>query len=600
MSNPTAPIAASEDKFQLTIRGIITGMVLGGSLSLCNIYTGLKVGWSLPMSITAVILAYSFWQLKQAVVGGRRFNIFETNIAQTAASSGAAISSAGLVAPIPALTILTGQVLPWAPLVAWTFSVCLVGIVVAYGIRRQMVEVDKLPFPGGIATGETLKELYTAGGDAVARVAMLVTGAAIAAAVKLVEHFASIPLWHLPWRFEARVGGALEKAGLTAVTFGNLTLSLEPTMLMYGVGAIAGIRTGLSMLLGAVIGWGLLMPWAFDHGWVAVGAANPNRSWFTNGMQWLLWPGVSMMVSAALTSFAFSWRSMVNAFTGRSAPADEPQPRGFQGWFVVALVVVMALSVSLQAALFQIKPWIAILGVLSTYMLAVVAARVAGETNVTPVGPLGKVTQLFFAILAPGSPSANLMAANVTGGAASQCADMMHDLKTGWMIGAKASYQYVAQVCGALSGALAGSAAYLLLIPDPKKQLLTDQWPAPAAATWKAVAELFMKGFDALPKGAIEGLVIGLLAGIVLAVLEKTLPAKVRRWVPSPSAMGLAFVIPGYNSFSMFLGALAAWLLGKWVPGWTTRFLIVFASGIIAGESLAGVSLALQQVLGGR
>jgi len=174
---------------------------------------------------------------------------------------------------------------------------------------------------------------------------------------------------------------------------------------------------------------------------------------------------------------------------------------------------------------------------------------------------------------------------------------MMHDLKTGHMIGARPSYQFVAQVFGALSGAIAGSAAYLLLVPDPKNQLLTDQWPAPAVATWKAVAELFMKGFDALPKGAIEGMIIGLVAGIVLAVLEKTLPARIRRWVPSPASMGLAFVIPAYNAFSMFLGSLAAWLLGKWVPNWTARFLIVFASGIIAGESLTGVALALQQVL---
>jgi uncharacterized oligopeptide transporter (OPT) family protein len=232
-----------------------------------------------------------------------------------------------------------------------------------------------------------------------------------------------------------------------------------------------------------------------------------------------------------------------------------------------------------------------------TFLLALVAARVAGETNVTPVGAMGKVTQLMFAVLAPGSPAANLMAANVTGGAASQCADMMHDLKTGHMIGAKPSYQFVAQVFGALSGAIAGSAAYLILVPDPKNQLLTDQWPAPAVATWKAVAELFMKGFDALPGGAIEGMVTGGLAGIVLAVLEKVLSKGIRIWIPSPAAMGLAFVIPAYNSFSMFLGALAGWILSKWIPSWTARFLIVFASGIIAGESLTGVGLAIETIL---
>lgn len=598
MNETTVPGPDAPERFQLTVRAVATGVVLGGSLSLCNIYTGLKVGWGLGMSITAAILSFSFWQLARAAFGGRTFNIFETNISQTAASSGAAISSAGLVAPIPALTMITGQVLGWPALAAWTFSVCLVGIVVAYGIRRQMVEVEKLTFPSGLATGETLKELYAVGG-AIERVWMLAGGAVVATVVKLTEHIASIPLWHLPAKLAVRPGGALEKAGFSSVTFGNLGLSIEPTLLMYGVGAIVGIRTGLSMLFGTLVAWGVILPWVLNNGWIPPGAADPARSWFTPGLQWLLWPGVTMMVTSALTSFSFSWRSILNTFTsgGAKEEGDAPEQGGFRAWFVIALLLVLAFSVTLQVAFFGIKMWIAALGVMFTFLLAIVAARVSGETNVTPVGPMGKVTQLIFAVLAPGSPAANLMAANVTGGAASQCADMMHDLKTGHMIGAKASYQFVAQVFGAFSGATAGSAAYLILVPDPKNQLLTDQWPAPAVAAWKAVAELFMKGLDALPSGAIEGMIIGGVAGIVLAVLEKVLPKGVRVWVPSPSAVGLAFVIPGYNSFSMFLGSFAAWILSKWVPSWTARFLIVAASGIIAGESLTGVGLAIETIL---
>lgn len=598
MNDTTDPKLEPPEKFQLTVRAVATGMVLGGSLSLCNIYTGLKVGWGLGMSITAAILAFSFWQIAHALAGGRRFNIFETNISQTAASSGAAISSAGLVAPIPALTMITGQALGWAPLVAWTFSVCLVGIAVSYGIRRQMIEVDKLTFPSGLATGETLKELYAVGGAA-ERVWMLVGGAVVATIVKLTEHIASIPLWNLPVKLAARSGGALEKAGVSSVTFGNLGLSIEPTLLMYGVGAIVGIRTGVSMLFGALLSWGVILPWVLDNGWADPGAADPSRSWFTPGLKWLLWPGVTMMVTSALTSFSFSWRSILNTFTGGGGKQESSGSAqgGFRAWFLITLLIVLAFSVSLQVAFFGINMWIAAFGVMFTYLLAIVAARVSGETNVTPVGPMGKVTQLIFAVLAPGSPAANLMAANVTGGAASQCADMMHDLKTGHMIGAKASYQFVAQVCGAFSGATAGSAAYLILVPDPKTQLLTDEWPAPAVAAWKAVAELFMKGIDALPSGAIEGMVIGGSAGIALAVLEKVVPKGIRVWVPSPSAVGLAFVIPGYNSFSMFLGSFVAWILSKWVPSWTARFLIVAASGIIAGESLTGVGLAIETVL---
>jgi uncharacterized oligopeptide transporter (OPT) family protein len=601
-ASPALPVMP--EKYQLTLRAVFTGMLLGGGLSLCNIYTGLKVGWGLSMSITAALLAFGFWQVARMLSGGRAYNIYETNISQTAASSGAAISSAGLVAPIPALTMITGQVLGWAPLAAWTFSVCLVGISVAFGIRRQMIEVDKLPFPSGLATGETLKEIYAVGQGALARVWMLAGGAVIAAAAKLSEHLASIPRWPLPWTLGARPGGALEKAGYSSVSFGNLGLSIEPTMLMYGVGALVGIRTGLSLLFGAVLTWGLLLPWALDQGWALPGAANPTRSWYTQGLQWTLWPGVAMMVTSALTSFSFSWRSILNTFRRKEPTEDRPAGTagnpGLRLWFPLALLFTLAFSVTLQVTLFEIKLWIAALGVMLTFLLALVAARVSGETNITPVGAMGKVTQLGFALIAPGSPAANLMSANVTGGAASQCADMMHDLKTGHMIGANPGYQFVAQIFGALAGAIVGSAAYLILVPDPKNQLLTDQWPAPAVASWKAVAEIFMKGIDALPAMAVEGMILGGVVGIVLAVLEKVLPGKIRLWVPSPASLGLAFVIPAYNSISMFLGSAAAWILSRWIPGWTARFLVVLASGMIAGESLTGVGLAIEQVLLGR
>jgi OPT family oligopeptide transporter len=374
--------------------------------------------------------------------------------------------------------------------------------------------------------------------------------------------------------------------------------------MMYGVGVLVGPRVGISMMLGSVLAWAWLAPMAFERGWVPPGVNDPNATWFVAGLQWLLWPGVSMMVLSALTSFAFSWRSILAALRpgrgGPSSTAEAADPTDVpKKWFIVSLVTVTAISVILQVLFFQITAWVAALGVLLTFLLALVAARVSGETNITPVGAMGKVTQLVFAVLSPGQPAANLMSACVTGGAASQCADLMHDLKTGSMLGTPPRSQYIAQFFGALAGALVGCAGYLVLIKDPVKQLLTEEWPAPSVASWKAVAELFMNGLDALPAGAVPGMWIGGVAGIVLAVLEKTLPKKARTWVPSPTSVGLAFVIPAYNAISMFLGSLAAWGLGRWVPDWTSRFLLILASGLIAGESLSGVVLAILQILKG-
>lgn len=584
----------------MTLRAIATGMAFGGILSLCNIYTGLKIGWLMGMSMTAALLSFGFWQLVQLSGRSRGLSIYETNISQTAASSAASIGAAGLVAPIPALTMLTGQTLSWGALVVWTFSVCLVGIVVSMGLRRQLIEVENLPFPSGSATANTLREIYSHGGNALVRLRMLGGAALLASLVKFLEFFAKLGKPALPGWFKSLPGGGLEKAGIAGYGPANLGFSFDPTLMMYGVGVLVGPRVGISVLLGSVLAWGILGPLAFESGWVPPGPAG--GMWYNAGLQWLLWPGVALMVCAALTSFAFSWRSFLSAFLPAKAGAAPP-PSGSEilprRWFILALVAVTAISVILQTLFFQIEPWVALLGVLLTFLLALVATRVSGETNVTPVTAMGKVTQLAFALLAPAQPAANLMSANVTGGAASQCADMMHDLKTGYMIGADPRPQFIAQVCGAFAGALVGCAGYLILVRDPLKQLLTPEWPAPSVAAWKSVAELFMHGAAALPTGAVEGMIVGAALGVLLAVMEKLLPPASLRWVPSATSVGLAFVIPANSSISLFVGSMVAWGSEKAFPSWSARFLVIIASGIIAGESLSGMVLAAIAILTG-
>lgn len=583
-NEPFAPLPLDRTMAQLTVRAALTGMVLGGLLSLCNLYSGLKIGWSNNMSITAALLGFAFWRAMSLATRKPGLTLLENNLNQTAASAGAAISSAGLVAPIPALTMMTGEQMSWPVLALWTFSVCLVGIAVAVGLRRQMIIVDKLPFPSGIASATTLKEIYASGREAVVRVLTLLGAATAAAVVKLLENYKVLGKVGLPGTW----------AGGTA-TSNNLTFALEPNLLMVGVGGLIGLRGGISLLLGACIAYGILSPLALGEGWVAAG--KPDGSWFTSLNKWLLWPGVTMMVTSSLTSFAFSWRSIANSFKRKTISGAVDEGDVSRSWFVRGLVIALVISTTLQVLFFEINLFVAAFGVLMSFLIAVVAARVSGETNVTPVGAMGKITQLLFGALVPGQVAPNLMAANVTGGAASQCADLMHDLKTGYLLGAMPRYQALVQVLGALAGATIGSAAYLILIPDPQTMLLTDEWPAPAVATWKAVAEIFAEGFGAMPPATPMAILIGGLAGIALAVAEKTLPKKARAWVPSASAIGLSFVLPAYNAFSMFFGAALAALLSKVVSNWAARFLVVIAAGLIAGESLAGVGIAIESML---
>jgi putative OPT family oligopeptide transporter len=585
----------------LTFRAVSTGMLFGGLLSLCNIYLGLKIGWGMNMSIAAALLGFGFWQTATRVLKLRRFGVLENNLNQTAASSGASISSAGLVAPVPALTMITGYEFGYLELTVWVLSVALVGVVVAIGLRRQMLVTDKLAFPGGVATGETLKEIYAKGSEAKERVRMLLAGMAAGAISKVAIIVFSLKKLSFPGSLSVKPGGVLAEKGLSSMSMKNLGFALDPSIMMIAVGAIIGMRAAGSMMLGAVIAWFGVAPHVLEAGWAEPGSAD--AGWFGPVVKWMLWPGVAMMVTASLTSFAFSWRAVLNAFTGSNGEEGREDPgRDFdvpRHLYLAAIGAVGALSVLLQVVLFDIHVLLAVGGVALTFLLAIVAGRVSGETGVTPVGAMGKVTQLSFGVVNPGNAVSNLMAANVTGGAASQCADLLNDLKSGIMLGAAPRQQVVAQAFGVLSGAVFGSAAYLILIPDPKNMLLTEEWAAPAVAQWKAVAEVFAVGLEAMPTGAMTALVIGAVAGIALAILEKTAPKNIRKWVPSPVSIGLAFAIPAYYAFSFFFGAALMLTGERFAKSWTARFAIVLAAGIMAGESLAGVADAVVKMLSG-
>ncbi|AKF10885.1 OPT family oligopeptide transporter [Sandaracinus amylolyticus] len=581
---------------ELTWRAVLTGAVLGGVLSLCNIYSGLRIGWGFNMSITAALLGWGFWRVVGGATRAPAFTKLENNLNQTGASAGASISSAGLVSAIPAMTMLTGRELSYPELACWLFVIGMVGVTVGIALRRQMIEVDKLPFANGIASAETLDKMYAAGADAARKVRALVGAGALAALTKTVLHFAHVASVAVP--------GSLA-VGARRASMMNLTVAIDPSPLMIAVGALGSVRTGITMLCGGLFSWLVLGPWVIANGWAQAGADDPTQSWFGPMVRWLLWPGVSMMVTSSLTTVALSWRSIVRTFTGGSVDAsedgatrvmvDEVPRRAY-----LALVAVVAvLAVIGQIVLFDIAWWAALAGVMLSFVLAAVAGRVSGETTLTPVGAMGKVTQAAFAVLQPGSVTANLMAANVTGGAAAQCAELLHDLKTGVLIGASPRRQAIAQTVGVLGGAIAGSAAYLVLVPDPARQLLTDEWPAPAVATWRAVAELFAQGISSMPTGALEAMAIGGVMGIVLAVLERALPKKYASFVPSPASLGLSFTIQAWTSFSLFFGSMLGWALRRWAPEWSERYLTVVASGVIAGESLAGVAIAIHAILGG-
>jgi uncharacterized oligopeptide transporter (OPT) family protein len=595
---------------QLSPRAIITGMLIGGLMSISNLYVGLKTGWGLGVTITACIIAFAVFRALEALSARVRrdpFTILENYTMSSAASAAGYMSSAGLVSSIPALYLATGRQLAWWEMMTWLGAVSTLGVFMAIPLKRQLVNIEKLPFPTGLATAETLKSMHTAGTAAIAKARALLYAALFGAAVALwrdglpviagwfqsvsetisksIERVAmpeTLPLYPRPW-----AQSLLERT----------TIGFEGSMIMVGAGAIMGIRVGASLLLGAIVYFGILGPELIDRGITGPGYAKLGIN------SWTLWPSTAMMVTSGLLSFVLRWRTVLRAFQGlivmfgggkSDDPLEHVEVPG--SWFVLGTLASGTACVLLGHFVFDITWWMGILAVLLTFVLSIVAARATGETDITPIGAMGKIVQLMYGVIAPPSASSttasmttNLMTASITAGASSHSADLLTDLKCGYLLGGNPRKQTISQLFGVLAGTIVCVPVYAL-VADPKR-LGTVQMPAPSAKVWQGMAEMMAKGLEALPRGALVAALIGGAVGIVLVLAEEFTPKRYRKWIPSPIGLGIAGVIPAFNSVSMFIGSLVAFVIAKRQPAIDEAYTIPVSSGLIAGESLMGVAV---------
>lgn len=590
---------------QLSVRSVVTGMLIGGVMSVSNLYVGLKTGWSLGVTITACIIAYAVFRFLEQVVPRWRndpFTILENYTMSSAASAAGYMSSAGLVSAIPALYLTEKITLPGWQIMCWLAAVSLLGVFMAIPLKRQLIDVDKLPFPSGIATAETLKSMHTSGAQAVRKATALAWGAVVGAVIPLWKD--ALPLYG-NW-LAKKIGSPAIGDAVSRVAFPEsiplfpggqplvekLTLGFEGSSIMVAAGAIMGIRVGLSLLLGAVFFYGICGP-------ILIEQQITDPGYGRHGINsWTLWPATAMMVTSGLLAFGMRWRTVLRSFrgistivTGRTstdalAKIDVPG-----SWFVLGTTASGLACVVFGAWFFGISWWMGLLAVAVSFLLSIVAARATGETDVTPIGAMGKITQLMFGAVAPSNVQINLMTAGITAGAASHSADLLQDLKSGYLLGGNPRQQTISQLFGVLAGTLMCVPVYMLIVKP--EQLGGSEMPAPAAKVWAGVAEVLKGGFDQLPAGAKSAILWGGLAGIVLTLLEEFLPKHYRRFLPSATGLSIAGVVPAFNSISMFLGALIAWLLSKFSPKINEEYTIAVSSGLIAGESLMGVAVIM-------
>jgi putative OPT family oligopeptide transporter len=565
-------------------------MLLGGIMSLSNLYVALKTGWSIGVSITAGILAYAIFSilLKLRIVRSA-FGMLENNAMQSVASAAGYMTGGGTVAAIPALMMITGQPMAGWPMFFWISSIAMLGVIMAIPMKMQMINIEQLRFPTGIAAAETLKALHGEEGSEGAAKARLLGWGGLAGAVVAFLRDAKAP-W-MPWNLPEKITLPLTLAGRPLADY---TLSFEGSLIMLGAGAIMGFRAAWSMLLGAFINFAIIAPMLYTRGII-----NPKLG-YKNIVAWSVWFGSAMILTSGLLAFAFEWRTVARAFKSVTGVFDGPDGEASKEvpmrWFFIGLVLLTPVVVFLEWFLFGIKIWMGLISVVMSFFIAIVACRATGETDTTPTGALGKITQITFGALDPGNMTTNLMTANVTGGVGLHAADLLTDLKSGYLLGADPRQQFWAQFFGVVAGSVFVVPAYRLLIPTADL-LGTDKWPAPGAQTWKGVAVLLAQGFHTLHPTAQIALAAGAVLGIVLVLIEKAFPK--HKWlIPSPTGLGLAFTTPAFNTISMFLGALIALIMERKRPVLAERTIVPVSSGFIAGESLVGVLIAALVVLG--
>lgn len=612
---------------QLTVRAVLMGGVLGMLMSASNLYTTLTIGWSFGVAITACVLSFITWNALRAIFAGRlsQMSILENNCMQSTASAAGYSTGSTIATMFGALLLLqegasdkirTFNVQPIWLVGIFTLCTGLMGVFLAIPMKRQMINHEQLPFPSGIASAETLKSLYSASKEALLKAYSLVGGLVFGAVVGVlntdedtagkITPLAKVFGWFKQHLFNVQLQEKYPEHGFFLVNGKQMIdFGFQPSVLLIGAGMITGLRVSLSMLAGSALLYFYVGPQLIQMDLAHAGEAGyrPSVELIGGGTvyhvyRWALWGGTGLMVFSSLTSLAMQWRTIGRAFVKSKADAGQAvtdaamQQIEVPGWWMVAGMVPITIAmVILQIVAFNISWYAGIIAVAMSFVLSLVACRATGETDTTPIGAMGKVMQLTFALLHPKQIIPNLASAGIAANSASSSADLLTDLKSGYLLGANPRKQFIAQFVGVFFGTVAIVPIWYLMVPT---KAVMEKFPAPGTQSWYRIAKVLTEGISSMPKTAQWGLVIGCLVGILLPLIEKFIvPARLRRYWPSAMGLGLSWVVPFASSFSFAIGAVFSWAWSKLSPKAAETFNVPIASGLIAGESLIKAVIAM-------
>ncbi len=557
---------------EITWPAIGVGYLIGSVIALSIGYLSLKLGFSIEGSELAAILGFG---ILRGVM--RRRSIIENNINQTLASSvnGA---SAGMMFSIPAIFILGYTDFNRLLVVLACMAGGVLGIAFIIPLRKQMIDFDRLAYPGGIATAAILK----APGAGVRKAQLLVGAAVLSAVVHLVSLMSGVENWNI---------GAI--VGAPEYTNGIWYLSL----LTIGTAYLAG-RGGWLFVIGGYICYWFLAPVMSARGLLPSPAelesAGMGVATFLR-LQLFRPIGIGMLIGGALTGIVLAFplvvaavRSMQQAAKTKSAVSRDELPIKFLYMGIGGAVVLLA--VTAVVAVPEIEPWrmilMAVLGTVWVWLAGIVLSECIGRTQWSPLSGMTLIGITILIFVASGMSDRATVVASIVVGAAmcvamAQATDLMLDLKTGYLVGAIPKKQQIAQFMGTWLGPILIMG--LIVILHEAYGLGSDKLPAPQGQALASVIQGVLGGEVPLDK---------YLAGAGLGALL------------SASGVGGAGIMVGLGFYLPF-NIILTYTIGTVLREVSDARLghrfaddtgIPLAAGLIVGEALVGVGYSLMVV----
>ncbi len=553
---------------ELTARALVVSGVVAAIMGASFPYVTLKLGYGPNISVVAAFFGFvllaciAFFTRVPATV-------YEANMAQTAGTAAGEIGFMCIV--LAAIDMLNDRPglgfslhLTRMQVFLWMTTAGLLGAFLAVPLRRHYIDEENLTFADGTSAGETLTVLYRDKKAASQQLKALFSSGGLSALFALLkpDGFNLIPEnWSVPfWRGAA-----------------PLRMGTEVGVLSFGAGLLVGLRVTLSMALGMALSWIIAPPALVSKGWVHPAGELVT---FAETLKWVMWPATGLMVAGGVTALVLKWKVIARTFSNLSAKdmSGEEFPIRYMAWgaglSAVALVLVQYFSLGFPI-------WLTLVSILLSVPLMLVGIRVLGETNWAPISALANFMQAVFAAIQPGHVPVNMIGSGMSGTVAGQGEHLMQCYRSGKIIGSNNRSLMYTQLVGIPIGAALLSIVYPAL-RDRYGFTGEHALTSPISVKWAGFAELLSKGFSTLPPGCLTALAIALAVGILITLFEP----KFHRYLPSPTAVGLGMLIPGYAVVPMVLGGIAQYVWQKKSPKTEATYNMPVASGFIAGEAL--------------